>query len=196
MKARIVFTLALLLAAPAFAQTRGQLKLPEFESLSDKASESVTVTLDQKLLGFASRFLDNADPDEAAAKQIVASLTGIYVRKYTFDSDYAYPKSDIDGVRRQLSAPGWSQIVQARSRKEQTNVDVYMLIDGDKAKGLAIISSEPREFAIVNIVGSIDLEQLHKLEGKFGVPEMQIETDGKAAAAPAPAPAPAPGKKP
>ncbi len=198
MNARIVFALALLCAGPALAQTRGQLKLPEFASLADKASESVTVTLDQKLLGFAARFLDSSDPDEAAAKQMVASLTGIYVRKYTFETDYAYPKADIDGVRRQLSAPGWSQIVQARSKKEQTNVDVYMLVDGDKAKGLAIISSEPREFAIVNIVGSIDLEQLHTLEGKFGVPDLQIETDGKAAPAakPAPAPAAAAGKKP
>ena len=198
MNARIVFTLALLFAGPVFAQSRGQLKLPEFTTLADKASESVTVTLDQKLLGFASRWLDTSDPDEAAAKQIVSSLTGIYVRKYTFDTDYAYPKADIDGVRRQLSAPGWSQIVQARSRKEQTDVDVYLLIDGNQAKGLAIISSEPREFAIVNIVGSINLEQLHALEGKFGVPDLQIETDGKAAATakPAPAPAPAAGKKP
>jgi len=204
MNPRILMALTLLMAGPAFAQTHGQLKLPEFASLADKASESVTVTLDQKLLGFAAGFLDSSDPDEAAAKQMVASLTGIYVRKYTFDTDYAYPKADIDGVRRQLSAPGWSQIVQARSHKEQTDVDVYMFIDGDKAKGLAIISSEPREFAIVNIVGSINLEQLHTLEGRLGVPDLQIDTDGKAAAAPKPAPkaapkpapAPAPEKKP
>ena len=56
-----------------------------------------------------------------------------------------------------------------------------MLIDGGKAKSLAIIASEPREFAIVNIVGSIDLEQLHDLEGKFGVPELEIETGKKPA---------------
>jgi hypothetical protein len=155
-------------------------------SLADKASESVSVTLDSQLLGFASRFLNPEDPDEAAAKKIVSSLTGIYVRKFTFDTDYAYPKADIEGIRRQLAAPGWSQIVGARSKKDQTNVDVYMLVDGGKARGLAIIASEPREFAVVNIVGSIDLEQLHELEGKFGVPEMQIESGRKPAAAPAP----------
>ena len=102
-----------------------------------------------------------------------------------------YHKADIDGIRRQLSAPGWSRIVEARSRKEQTDVDVYLLIDEGKARGLAVIASEPREFAIVNIVGSIDLEQLHDLEGKFGVPELQIES-GKKSAAPTAAPAPAP----
>jgi hypothetical protein len=50
-----------------------------------------------------------------------------------------------------------------------------MLVEGDKAQGLAIIATEPREFVIVNIVGSIDLEKLHELEGNFGVPELEIE---------------------
>ena len=180
MNARVAFYLAaLVLVSPAFAQTRGELKLPEFAALSDKASESVIVTLDANLLGMASRFLSTKDPEEAAAKKLVASLNGIYVRNFTFDTDFAYPKADIDGVRRQLQAPGWSRIVEARSKKEQTNVDVFVLIDGGKARGLAIIASEPREFTIVNIVGNIDLEQLHELEGRFGVPDLQIESGKK-----------------
>jgi uncharacterized protein DUF4252 len=199
MNARIVLCLVtLLFAGPLLAQAkgpppRGQLLLPEMAGLADKASESVTVTLDSQLLGFAARFLNPDVPDEAAAKKIVSSLTGIYVRKFTFDTDYAYPKADIDGIRRQLSAPGWSRIVEARSKKEQTDVDVYLLTDGGKARGLAIIASEPREFAIVNIVGSVNLEDLHELEGKFGVPDLQIESGKKSAA---PAPAFAPGARP
>jgi hypothetical protein len=46
------------------------------------------------------------------------------------------------------------------------------------ANGLAIIASEPREFTIVNIVGSIDLAKLHRLEGKFGIPRLDVP-DGK-----------------
>jgi hypothetical protein len=182
MNARVVFTLAaLLLAGPGFAQSKGQLRIPEFAALADKASETVTVTFDSKMLGFAARWLSNEDPEQAAAKKLVSSLTGIYVRHYTFETDYAYPKADIDGVRRQLNAPGWSRIVGAVSRKENTTVDVFVLIDGDKAQGLAIIASEPREFTIVNIVGNIDLEQLHDLEGNFGVPNLEIETGKKTA---------------
>ena len=179
-------------ANPAMAQMKGQLSLPDFASLADKASESVTVTIDPKLLAFACRFLNTENPEEAAAKQFCTSLTGIYVRKFTFDEDYAYPKSDIDRVRKQLAAPGWSQLVDARSRKDQTDVAVYVLIDGDKAKSLAIIASEPREFAIVNIIGNIDLEKLHDLEGNFGVPKLEIETKKAPAPAPTPKPAPAP----
>jgi len=192
MKARVTSTLlALLLAGPAFAQVKGQLRIPEFAALADKASETVTVTLDSSLLGMGCRFLNAADPEEAAAKKVCTSLSGIYVRHYTFDSDFAYPKADIDGVRKQLSAPGWSRIVEARSKKENTDVDVFVLISGDKAQGLAVIASEPREFTIVNIVGNIELDQLHDLS-KFGVPNLEIESGTKPAPKPAPAPAPAP----
>jgi hypothetical protein len=183
MKTWINVLAALLLAGPGWSQTpplaKGQLRLPQFAALTDRATESVTVTLDPQLLGLACRFLDSEDPEQAAARKLCTSLTGIYVVKYSFDSDYIYPKVDIDGVRKQLSAPGWSRLVEARSRKDQTDVDVYVLIDGGKARSLAIIASEPREFAIVNIVGNIDLEQLHALEGNFGVPKLELETGKK-----------------
>jgi len=182
MNARIALCLtALLIAAPALAQQppKGLLRIPEFAALADKASESVNVTLDSALLGMGCRFLDASDPEEASAKKLCNSLSGIYVRSYTFDSDFAYPKADVDGVRRQLSGPGWSRMVQAHSKRENTDVDVFMLLDNGKAMGLAIIASEPREFTIVNIVGTIDLEQLHELEGKFGVPALGIEASKK-----------------
>jgi hypothetical protein len=178
---------ALCLMSPAFtaAQTnansaplRGQLRLPEFATLADKASEVVNVTLDSRLLGMGCRFLSTEDPEEAKVKKLCTGLHGIFVRHFTFDNDFAYPKADIDAVRRQLSGPGWSQMVNVRSNKDKADVDVYVLIDGDKAQGLSIIASEPREFTIVNIVGSIDLEQLHDLKN-FGVPDLELESDKK-----------------
>jgi len=54
-------------------------------------------------------------------------------------------------------------------------VDIYVSIEQGRANGLAIISSEPRQFTIVNIVGSIDLQKLHRLEGKFGIPKLQLQ---------------------
>src|SRR3954471_2043754 len=166
-------------AAPAADPLKGQLRIPEFAALADKASESVNVTLDSQLLGMGCRFLNADDPEQADVKKLCTSLSGIYVRSYTFDSDFAYPRADVEGVRRQLSAPGWSRIVEAKSNKEGTNVDVFVLLDKGKAMGLGIIASEPREFTIVNIVGNIDLEQLHSLQGKFGVPSLGIETTRK-----------------
>jgi len=173
---RLLLMLVLSLAGSAAARAAdARLMLPEFHTLEAKASESVSVTLDSSLLAMAARFLDPNKPEDAAARQIIAGLTGIYVRSFTFDSDFAYPKEDVASVRKQLSAPGWRQLVQVRSRKDHNDVDVYVRVDGDKTNGLAIIASEPREFTIVNIVGAIDLEKLHELEGHFGIPQLKLD---------------------
>jgi hypothetical protein len=162
------------LCASALA-AEGQLKLPEFDGLADKASEVVTITLDPALLGLAARFLDPAKPEDAAVREAIAGIKGIYVRKYSFDQDFVYPQADVEGVRKQLSAPGWQRLVEVRSRKEQQKVDIYLLVEQERANGLAIIASEPREFTIVNIVGSIDMKKLHELEGQFGIPKFELE---------------------
>lgn len=169
----LVATAPLAVAAPP-----GQLQLPNFDSLTNKATQSVNITLDPSLLGLAAGFLDSGKPEDAATKEIVSGLQGIYVRSYKFDKDFAYPVADVDMVRKQLTAPGWQRLVQVRD-KSQANVDIYLSVDQGRANGLAIISSQPREFTIVNIVGSIDLQKLHRLEGKLGVPK--LSTDDKPA---------------
>jgi len=166
---------ALLAPALAWAAPNPRLVLPEFSALAQKATESVTITLDAALLAMAGRFLNGSDPQDAAAKEVLKGLQGIYVRSYTFDKDAAYRQTDIDEVRHQLSAPGWNRLVETRSRKSQANVDIYIMVANNQATGLALIASEPRQFTIVNIVGAIDLDKLHKLEGQFGVPKLDID---------------------
>jgi hypothetical protein len=171
----ILLSVLALLRAASSSAADGQLQLPEFAGLSDKASEVVTITLTPALLNLATRFLDPAKPEDSAAREAIAGIKGIYVRSYKFDQDFAYPKADVDGVRKQLSAPGWQRLVEVRSRKEQQNVDIYLLVEQERANGLAIIASQPREFTIVNIVGSIDMRKLHELEGQFGIPKLELE---------------------
>jgi hypothetical protein len=170
------FAVSLLCAAwslPAFAAPpAGRLLLPDFGALGPKATDSITITLDASLLAVAARFLDSGDPDERAVQEMLAGLQGIYVKSYTFDKAFAYPAADIDTVRKQLATPGWQKIVEVRSGKQQTAVDIFICQVGQKSTGLAIIATEPRQFTIVNIVGAIDLDKLHKLEGRFGVPKL------------------------
>jgi len=155
------------------------LNLPDFDALAGKATESVNISLDTSLLTLAAGFLDSSNPDDAATKELIAGLKGIYVRSFTFDQDFAYPAAQLEQVRRQLSAPGWQRLVQTNNTKDHTRVDIYVSVDRGVANGLAIITSEPREFTIVNIVGSIDLAKLHRLEGKFGVPKLDLPPQGK-----------------
>lgn len=168
----------LILMAPvlAVAAPNPRLAIPSFADLAKKATESVTITLDPGLLGLAAKFLDSTDPQDAATKDVLKGLQGIYVRSYTFDKDAAYQPADLEALRSQLAAPGWNRLVETRSRKTHADVDIYIMLDHNQAIGLALIASEPRQFTIVNIVGAIDLDKLHKLEGQFGVPKLDIDS--------------------
>jgi hypothetical protein len=167
--------LALLGPGLAFAAPSAKLVIPAFAALAQKASETVTISLDPAMLGLAGKFLDVNDSQDAATKDVLKGLQGIYVRSYTFDKDFAYQQSDIDAIRTQLSAPGWNRLIETRSRKTHADVDIYIMTDNNQAIGLALIASEPRQFTIVNIVGAIDLDKLHKLEGQFGVPKLDLD---------------------
>jgi hypothetical protein len=169
---RTVCCLALLLPSLAFAAPNPRLVLPQFKDLADKATQSVSITMDPALLGLAARFMDAANAQDAAVMDIIKGLQGIYVRSYTFDRDGVYQSSDVDEIRKQLAAPGWSRVVETRSKKTHADVDIYLMTQGKQVLGLALIASEPREITIVNIVGAIDLDKLHKLEGQFGVPKL------------------------
>ncbi len=175
------FLLCVLALSPllASAANEGRLALPDFAALTAKASDSVVITLDAPLLKMAARFLDSKDADDAATQDIIRGLQGIYVRSYSFDADLQFSNADIDPIRRQLTAPGWNRLVQTRSHKSHADVDIYLMTDHDRAIGLAVIASEPRQLTIVNIVGAIDLDKLEKLEGQFGVPKLDLETAPK-----------------
>ena len=175
----ILICLLLVRSAAALAGPDPRLALPEFSTLASKASQTVNITLDPSMLAMASRFLDSDDPQDAATLEVIKGLRGIYVRSYTFDQDNAYRQADIDAVSSQLSSPGWMRLVQTKSRKTHANVDIYIMIVDNKAIGMALIASEPRQFTIVNIVGSIDLDKLHKLEGHFGVPNLDVGPPAK-----------------
>jgi hypothetical protein len=174
MKVALVLV-ALLLSCECALAADARLVLPDLRSLEAKAEQVVSVNLDAPLLSLAAGFLDERQPDEAAAKEIAAGLKGVYVRSYTFDTDFVYAKADIDAVRKQLSSPGWQQLVEVRSLKAGTHCDVYLSTDGNRVNGLVILATEPRELTIVNIVGSVDLQKLHQLQGRFGVPDLQLE---------------------
>jgi hypothetical protein len=166
----------MLLARAVLAAPEAPLKMPSFDALASKAVQSVNVTLDSRLLGVAAGFLDPRKPEDADARALIEGLKGIYVRSYEFDRDFTYPSAEVDSLRKQLTSGGWQQIVSVHGRKDPNSVDIYMSLDGGKANGLLIIASGPREFTVVNIVGSIDLQKLQRLQGRFGIPKLPRDT--------------------
>jgi hypothetical protein len=171
-----VRALALLLAAAVLAGAQ-QVKL-NLDHLAAKAANAVDLSLSGGTLKFAARFLDNNDPEEAKVKRLLAGIDGIYIRHFEFKRDNEWTAADADSVRGQLKAPDWSRIVGYKSAEDGENADVYIRAQNDKVSGVAILYTSAREFTVVNIVGSIDLDSLADLSGHLGLPKLE-QTPGK-----------------
>ncbi|HEV8038761.1 MAG TPA: DUF4252 domain-containing protein [Bryobacteraceae bacterium] len=165
--------------APLWAQ---EIKLPaNLDKLSAKAEESIEVTLDGSLLKMAARFLsDKDDPDVAKVKRLLAKLEGVYVRSYQFSEDGDYSRADVESVRSQLQAPAWGRIVGVRSRRDGGDVDVFLKVPGNGTLGGAvIIVAEPRQLTFVNVVGTIDPDEVANLGGQFHIPKLRTSPSSR-----------------
>lgn len=160
------------------AQT-GKLQLDQLDVLANRASETVDVKLDEHLMQTTAKFFSGKDSDDAEIRDLIKNLKGIYVKSFTFEKENEYSAAEIDSVTSQLRGGGWSKIVGVTSKKDGDNVDVYLLTIADQIAGLAVVSAEPKEFTVVNIVGPINLEKLSELEGSFGVPLLNLPSKPK-----------------
>ena len=174
----VSFALLTCMAGSAIAQG-AKLQLEFVDRLSEKASETVDVSLDKSMLQMAQKLFRADKPEEAAIKQLISSLQGVYVRVLEFDQPSGYTGSDLEPLRGQLKSTGWSKIVGLRSPRLGDNVEVFTWVESGIISGLALIAAEPQELVIVNIVGPIDLEKLSQLEGFFGIPDLKIRIGGK-----------------
>ena len=155
------------------------IRLPaDLEKLADKADQSVTVTLDSTMLHLLARF-----DREGGARKALDGVESVYVRSFQFRFEDEYKASDVDALRAQFQAPGWSRIVGVRSRRwnggGDGDVDVFFKDGGDgKLAGIVVIAAEPREFTFVSINGSLQPEQLAELGGQYHIPRLDLGAGG------------------
>ena len=169
--------LAVFVVAGSAATTVAQdprIQIGQLDALATKASNTVDVNIDERLMQLAVKFLSRKDPGEVKVKDLVNGLKGIYVKVLEFENEGQYADADLEGIRSQLRHTAWNKIVGVKSRKEG-NVDVYLMQVGNNITGLAVLAVGPKEIAIVNIIGPVDLDKLTQLEGEFGIPELEIE---------------------
>jgi hypothetical protein len=167
----------LLVFAPAVvaqAQT-SRIQMGGLEHLTAKASQTVDVNIDERLMRLAAKVLDDKDENERQVKKLVEGLKGIYVKSFQFETDGQYVAADVETIRTQLRGPGWTRLVNVTSKKEGV-LEVYLLFNGDQVGGLAVLHTDDRELTVVNIVGPVDVDKLAKLEGQLGIPELGIES--------------------
>jgi hypothetical protein len=161
--------LLLIMTAVGTAQS---LDLKSLDSLNAKATDSVDIKLDGSLLKMAATLLSSSDADESRIKKLVSGLTGVYVKTFEFASAGQYSESSVESIRAQLGPPNWTRVMAVKSNKDGENTEIFMrgVKDGQVGE-LVIISAEPRELSVVQIVGVIKPADLRDLAGNFGIPE-------------------------
>jgi len=171
--ALVAFLLSLAPVLSAHAQQDSRIQMSALDHLAAKASQTIDVNIDERLMRLASRVFDDKDEDEREVKKLIANLKGVYVKSFEFETEGQYAAADIEPIRTQLRGPGWTRLVNVTSKKDGI-LEVYLLFNGDVVGGLAVLHTDDKELTVVNIVGPVDVDKLARLEGQLGIPDLGI----------------------
>ncbi|MGH9405330.1 MAG: DUF4252 domain-containing protein [Terriglobia bacterium] len=160
----------------AAAQAQGgKIQMDELQRLAAKAQNVTNVALDQGMLQLASGFMAKGkSANSAQVRHLLGQLKGVYVKDFEFAHEGAYTQRDVDQILCQVQGHAWKQVVSSVSKEDRETDAIYVLHDGNSFKGILIVSAEPKELAVVNIVGSIDPSELGRLHGMFGIPDRKF----------------------
>jgi hypothetical protein len=175
-KLTLLISFLVLAAGTAQAQA-ARLQMGQLDSLVGRAKEAVDVNVDERMIQLTLKFFGK-DEDEKEIKQVITGLKGIYVKSFEFEKDGEYSANDFESISSQLKNPAWSRILNVTSKKDGA-IEVYMMHTGSEIGGLAVLATNTKELTVVNIIGPVDIEKLAKLEGQFGVPDLEIEIPPK-----------------
>ena len=166
------------LAFPLFAQQGFDFKT--LDPLAANATDKTVVTLDADMLKMAANFIGSDPKDSASIKSLIGNLKAIYVREYEYARSGQYNQADLGPLRAYLSQPPWSKIVDSTEGKGKEISEVYMQpLPGNQLGGIAVISLEPKELTVVLINGVINMDDIGKLGGNMGIPDLHTLMDLK-----------------
>ncbi len=169
------YTTLLLLTLGAFAAQ--EIDLSFLKGLEAKAKESTNIDLGPDQLGLLMGLAANEAPElKALGKQIER----VQVRTLEFDKEGEFNPADLDKLRESIKTSNFVPLISVKERKGFT--EIGMRKEGDRMRGFVILSVEPKEITVVNILGNLDMATLGKLSGKFGIPNVQMgpSSGGKA----------------
>lgn len=177
---KVILFAFLAFSAVAVHAQNARLQFDNLKYLEGKANEIVEVSIDGKLLDLAKRVMVKVnDQDAKKVGEAIKGLEGIYVRVYKFENANEYNSSDVDQIRSQLQTPGWSKLANVRSKKNNQKIDVFTMFTGDMMSGLAVVISEDKQIALVNVIGPIDIDLFAEMSGKLNIPKIDIEKEEK-----------------
>jgi len=157
-----------LMALPVMAQEDALKDYPgyvDFGELSAVFGEpSVQISVGESLLGLVSSLSASEDPEAAA---LFKRLNGVRVSVFETDSMADGAVDLIKDVSARLVERGWEAVVTVNSDDEQ--VRIFMMINDDQVEGITVMAIEETEAVFVNVIGSINPEELGRVMENFDI---------------------------
>lgn len=183
-KIMLVFVAVSLLGSLAFAQTPeeaykqhpGYVDFGSFEQFQN-AAKTVEVSIKGPLLKFVSKATAHENPE---LSDLLSKLLLIRVNVFSLeDNQFDTVNGIIQKTSDALASQQWERMV--RVQQDGEHVEVYMQFgEADSLTGLAVMAigddedtpGDNPQAVFVNIVGTINPEQLGKLSAKFNIPQL------------------------
>jgi hypothetical protein len=157
----------MLLALSAVAQEDELKTMPgyvAFESLDEVYGEpKVRVNVGGFLLSLMSKAAKN-DPEAAA---VLEGLEGVRINVYSTGGEVAPAIDQLQNAKNMLSNQNWEPIIQVN--EDRQNVQVFIKANGEGVQGLTVMAVDADDAVFVNILGSIDPENLGAIMDQFDV---------------------------
>jgi hypothetical protein len=161
-----------LMALPVMAQEDALKDYPGYVDFGELSAvfgdPTVQFSVGASLLGLVSSLSASEDPEAA---ELFKRLNGVRVNVFETDSMADGAVDLIKEVSSRLSNLGWEAVVTVNSNDEQ--VRVFMMIDDSQVEGITVMAVEDTEAVFVNVIGSINPEELGRVMENF-----DIELDG------------------
>lgn len=173
-------TVAALLATTVAAASPSQ-GYADFGDLKPTAGEQfVQVDLNGTLLRLAAAFTKNEEPQIA---ELINSLERVRVNVLGLsDENREATTAQIEAIRVDLDAQGWTRIVTVREAKGDDVAVFIKEADGDSIHGVVIsVISHSGEAVLVNVVGDVAIDQLAALGESLNIDPLRELDFGKGA---------------
>ncbi len=175
MNARIV---VMLLSVASWLPAQ-QIDLSSLDKLAGRASSTNTISMNREQIAAALNLLlaNKNSAQEEQLKRLVASLSGLEVRSFEFDTEGQYRDADLAAVRAQVTkGKSWTKVIDSKEDGEHSEIYVNS-VEGQK--GLMVISAEETEVSIILLKGVSSLSSLGSLGAITGLPSMSLSPGKK-----------------
>jgi len=139
--------------------------------IPEDCEETVEVYLQGPILKVVAAVTESEDP---ALSNMLEDLLLIRVNSFSLDTkNLAKITSRIKKIEKELKQQNWQKIVRVKDKKDRAQI--YLKTDSnDRFAGLVVMAIEDsKEVVLVNIVGTIDLNQISKLGKKLDIKELE-----------------------